>query len=179
MSARGLKTPAGIMRRSMSEPNTTDGQQYSSTETSDDTVRVPPEVFAQLEALRESGHANMYTEIQEGLSHFDFGEARRWVEMNPQAYSDGLTRGFAPTNPDAVEPIDASTLDVPTTSKATRDDASTTNEHLLLDYLADTRRLSEQGDTYYIDGEWRTTAVLTEEERDLAWLFDEGVDCQP
>lgn len=163
----------------MSEPNSNDGQQYRRTEHSDDKVRVPPEVFAQLEALRESGHVNMYTEIQSGLRHFGFTEARRWVEMNQQTYFEGFTRGFAPTNPDAVNKIDPSTLDTPTTSEGTREDATTNHEKMLLDYLEDARRLSNQEDTYYTDGEWREVSALTEEERELAQLFDKGVDCQP
>lgn len=163
----------------MSEPDSNDRQQYGNTENSDVNVRVPPKVFAQLEALRESGHVNMYTEIQEGLDHFGFDEARRWVEMNQQAYFGGFTCGFAPTNPDAVEKIDSSTLDPPTTSGETRRDASTDHEQMLLDYLEDARRLSNQGDTYYTDGEWRETAALSREEHELAESFDKGVDCQP
>lgn len=162
----------------MSEPNSNDRQQHSSTEHSDDDVRVPPEVFAQLEALRESGYVNMYTEIQEGLAHYDFEEARRWVEMNQQAYFHGFTRGFAPTDPDAVESIDPGTLEAPTTSGETRDDASTEREHMLLEHLEDVRRLSAQAETYYTDGEWRETTALSQEERELARLFDRAVDCQ-
>ncbi|WP_224333512.1 hypothetical protein [Haloprofundus halobius] len=162
-------------------PNGT--QQGNSTQTPPNGgIYVPPPVFAQLEALRESGVVNMYTEVHAGLEHFGFEEAREWLESNPELYVEGFTKGFAPTNPDAVEEIDSDALreSVPDEPPSpTRADASTPNEQYLLDNLQGLRRFSERAEEYYSHGTWRETAPLTDEELELADLFDVAADCEP
>lgn len=148
----------------------------------DDPVRVPPPVYAQFEALRHSGTVNMYTEVVEGLERFEFDAARTWLAANPEAYTDGLSRGFKPTDPDAVEPIDPATLRaaVPDTPpKQDRSDASTPTEQRVLDHLESVSRLSAAAATYYAEGTWRTTAPLTPAEHDHADRFADAVECQP
>lgn len=159
-----------------------DGQQTNSTAVhNENQVRVPPTVYGQLEALRQSGVANMFTEVRAGLRRFDFTEAHDWIASNPETYADGLHNGFAPTDPDAVEEIDPDMLrDLISdeSSETRRDDASTQHERHILDHLESKRRLSEQAETYYSTGEWRETTSLTDEELELAELFDKGVNCQ-
>lgn len=135
---------------------------------SNGSIHIPPGIFAQLEALRKSGVVNMYTEVHAGLEHFGFEEARQWLEANPETYHEGLTRGFAPTDPNNVEEIDPSKLadsvaDEPPTP--TRADATTPNQQYLLDHLQSLRRFSERAEAYYSDGSWRETAPLTDETR--------------
>lgn len=133
-----------------------DGQQTSSTAPpKENHVRVPPTVYAQLEALRQSGVANMFTEVRAGLRLFEFTEAHDWIEANPEIYANGFRNGFLPIDPDAVEEIDPDTLtdmvsDEPRETR--RDDASTHHEHHILDHLESKRRLSEQAETYYSTG---------------------------
>jgi len=149
---------------------------------SSESTRVPPTVYAQLEALRKSGVVNMHSEVHAGLGAFGFEEARRWLETNPELYCQGLTKGFKPTDPDAVETIDPEALADAVPDKQstfTRGDASTPNEQYLLDHLASLRRFSAEADTYYVDGSWRKTAVLTNAERELAEQFDVAADCEP
>jgi hypothetical protein len=159
-----------------------DGQQTGSTEPSKENhVRVPPTVYAQLEALRKSGVANMFTEVRAGLRRFEFTEAHDWIGANPEAYADALQKGFVPTDPDAVEEIDPDVLrdsisDEPRQTRS--DDASTHHERHVLDYLRGIRRLSEQAETYYSTGAWGETSPLTDEEFQLTELFDKGVGCQ-
>lgn len=159
------------------EPHERNGHSSSSGD-----VLVPPTVYAQLEALRQSGVVNMYTEVHAGLEHFGLEAARQWLEANPELYAKGFSNGFAPTNPAAVERINPDDIAaaVPDEPPApTRFDASTLNEQYLLDHLQSLRRFSDEADTYYTDGSWRTTRALTEEERDLADLFDVAADCEP
>ncbi|WP_435317638.1 hypothetical protein [Haloarchaeobius sp. TZWSO28] len=159
-----------------------DGQQTSSTAPpKENHVQVPPTVYAQLEALRQSGVVNMFTEVRAGLRRFEFTEAHDWIEANPETYADGFHNGFVPTDPEAVEEIDPDKLaemvsDEPRLTR--RDDASTHHERHILDHLESKLRFSEQAETYYSTGTWRETAPLTYEELKLAELFDEGVDCQ-
>lgn len=162
------------------KPN--NGQANSTNSHSGSQVRVPPAVFAQLEALRNSGTVNMFTEVTEGLERFGFDEAREWLEANPETYFEGFTHGFEPTDPDAVEEIDPDALAESVTDERptpTRNDASTPNEQYLLDHLGSLRRFATDADTYYTDGSWRETALLTDEERELADLFDLAADCEP
>ena len=124
----------------------------------------------------------MYTEVHAGLEHFGFEEARQWLEANPETYHEGLTRGFAPTDPNNVEEIDPSKLadsvaDEPPTP--TRADATTPNQQYLLDHLQSLRRVSERAEAYYSDGSWRETAPLTDEGLELADLFDIAAGCEP
>jgi len=81
------------------EPQNSNPQSSSSS-----SVRVPPTVYAQLEALRKSGIVNMYTEVHAGLSHFEFDEARQWLENNPDRYEQGFYHGFIPTDPELSIP---------------------------------------------------------------------------
>ena len=160
-----------------------DGQQTGSTEPSKENhARVPPTVYAQLEALRQSGVANMFTEVRAGLRRFEFTEAHDWIGANPDAYADALQNGFVPTDPDAVEEIDPDVLrdaisDEPRQTRPD-DDANTHYERHILDYLKGIRRLSEQAETYYSTGAWGETSPLTDEELQLAELFDKGVGFQ-
>lgn len=158
------------------------GNRQGRSSRSNGNVRVPPTVFAQLEALRKSGIVNMYTEVHAGLDHAGFEEARRWLESNPERYAEGFKRGFSPTDPDAVEEIDPDPLsesvpDEPPTPKRT--DAGTRNEQYLLDHLQSLRRFSERAEEYYANGNWQNTAPLTDEELDLVNRFDAAADCQP
>lgn len=145
-------------------------------------IHVPPTVFAQLEALRKSGVVNRYSEVHAGLEHFGFEEARQWLETNPEMYLEGFTQGFVPTEPDNVEEIDPDELadsvadELPTPTRA---DATTSNEQYLLDHLQSLRRFSERAETYYADGSWRETAPLTDEELELADLFEVAADSEP
>jgi len=90
--------------------------------------------------------------------------------------------GFVPTDPDDVEEIDPDKLadsvadELPTPTRA---DATTLNEQYLLDHLQSLRRFSERAETYYADGSWRETAPLTDEELELADLFEVAADCEP
>jgi hypothetical protein len=146
------------------------------------SVRVPPTVYAQLEALRKSGIVNMYTEVHAGLSHFEFDEARQWLESNPDRYQQGFNHGFDPTDPDAVDPIDPQGLidSLPEEPPArTRDDATFRREKELLDHLESLRRFSDEADAYYRDGSWRGVAPLTNEELELAEEFIRTLDCRP
>jgi len=60
-------------------------------------LEVPPEVYDQLEATRESGVVNMITEIDQGLDELGFDEALEWVDENRQAYHEhALEGGFEP-----------------------------------------------------------------------------------
>lgn len=149
---------------------------------SSESIRVPPTVFAQLEALRKSGVVNMFTEVYDGLEHFGFEEALRWIEANPEMYGEGISKGIAPTDSDAVDEIDPDALresvpDEPPTP--TRADASTLNEQYILDHLQSLRRFSQRAEAYYADGNWREIASLTDEELELADLFDVAADCVP
>lgn len=161
------------------QPPNGDRQSSSTPSNSNGNVRIPPTVFAQLEALRKSGIVNMFTEVHAGLHHAGFEEARRWLESHPERYSEGIKRGFSPTDPDAVEEIDPDPLresvpDEPPTP--TRTDASTPIEQYLLDHLQSLRRFSERAEEYYADGSWRDTAPLTDEELDLVDRFDAAAD---
>jgi len=145
-------------------------------------VCVPPTVYAQFEALRKSGVVNMYTEVHAGLSHFEFDEARQWLENNPDRYQQGFDHGFTPTNPDAVDPIDPEVLADSISEEQpsyTRDDATCLQEKQLLDHLESLRRFSDEADIYYRDGSWREVAPLTDEELQLAKKFAASLDCQP
>ena len=157
-------------------------QGTSNHSSSSGRIRVPPTVFAQIQALRESGVVNMYTEVHAGLERFGFEEALRWIEANPELYVEGFMKGFAPTDPDAVEEIDSDALreSAPNEpSTPTRADASTSNEQSLLDHLQSQRQISERAEAYYADGNWREIAPLTDEELELADQFDAAVDCEP
>lgn len=57
-------------------------------------VQPPPIVYAQIEALRRSGVANMYQEVFAGLDRFGFTEGRKWVEANREPYLQGLLAGL-------------------------------------------------------------------------------------
>jgi len=146
------------------------------------SVRVPPTVYAQFEALRKSGIVNMYTEVHAGLSHFEFDEARQWLESNPDRYQQGFNHGFDPTDSDAVDPIDPQGLidSLPDEQPScTRDDATCRAEERLLDHLESLRRFSEEADAYYRDGSCREVAPLTDKELEFTEEFDVTLDCQP
>lgn len=164
------------------QPPNGDRQGRSTPSNSNGNVRVPPTVFAQLEALRKSGIVNMFTEVHAGLHHAGFEEAMRWLESNPDQYSEGIKRGFSPTDPDAVEeinpdPLRESVPDEPPTP--TRTDASTVTEQSLLDHLQSLRRFSMRAEEFYANGSWRDTASLTDEELDLVDRFDAAADFEP
>lgn len=166
----------------MTDHTSKNGQMNSSDELSDDPVQVPPQVYAQLEALRKSGAVNMFTEVIEGLVGCGFDEAREWIEANPEAYTTGFSVGIEPTDPDAVDPIDPDTLaisDIDDRRQQERDDASTTAERHLLNHLNEVRRFADPAAEYYAEGEWCNVASLNNEERELFELFDSAVDCQP
>lgn len=145
-------------------------------------ITLPSQVYAQLESLRKSRVVNMYTEVHAGLEYFEFEEARRWLEANPEMYVEALTQGFEPRDPDNVEEIDADELadSISSESKtSTRTDADTPNEQYILDHLESLQRISERARVYYADGNWRKVAPLSDEELELVDLFKIGVDCQP
>lgn len=63
----------------------------------DGPLAVPPEVYGQLEALRESGGYNMLTEIERGLDEMGMDEAGEWFRDNKQEYFESaLKGGFEP-----------------------------------------------------------------------------------
>lgn len=67
-------------------------------------VIVPADVYRQLEATRESGAVNMFTDVKRGLKQFGFDAALTWVNDNPDAYVEGfMSRGFAPDDDDTDE----------------------------------------------------------------------------
>jgi hypothetical protein len=124
----------------------------------------------------------MYTEVHAGLSHFEFDEARQWLENNPDRYEQGFYHGFIPTDPDAVDPIDPRELidSVPDEQPScTRDDAASRQEVRLLDHLENLRCFSEEADVYYSEGSWRKVDPLTDNEFDFAETFDTTLGCQP
>ncbi|MFC6722850.1 hypothetical protein ACFQE1_00195 [Halobium palmae] len=162
-------------------PNRNQQKRNPKTESSG-TIAIPPQVYAQVEALRQSGIVNMVTEVHAGLNHFDFIEARQWLESNPERYLKGINRGFKPTDANAVEEMDPHVLadSIPDQRPpSSRGDATTFHEKRLLDHLESLRRFDTEANTYYEDGSWRETAPLTEEELELADLFDIAADCEP
>ena len=62
----------------------------------DGQVIVPDDVYSQLEALRESGAVNMFTDVKRGLREFGFDEALEWVNNNQGAYVEGFSNGIVP-----------------------------------------------------------------------------------
>lgn len=64
--------------------------------TDDGEIVVPDTVHSQLEALRESGAVNMFTDVKRGLREFGFDEALEWVNQNQGAYVDGFSNGIVP-----------------------------------------------------------------------------------
>lgn len=151
------------------------------TPQSAEPIEIPSTVYEQLDALRRSGVANMFTEVRAGLERFGFTEARQWIQTHPEAYAHGISNGFTPTDPSTVDPIDPEMLadavpeEVPGPK---RTDASTVDEEKILQHLESIQRLSPQAATYYNDGSWRETASLTPEERELVDLFQTAVDCK-
>jgi len=120
--------------------------------------------------------------LVEGLEFFGYEETLDWLSANPDLYIKGFTSGFAPTDETAVEPNDPQTLknSLPAKPHApTRTDASTVYEQRILDHLGSVRRFSQEADTYYRDGSWRTVNSLTDDDRDLVDRFDAAVGCQP
>ena len=62
-------------------------------------LEIPPEVYRQLEALRESGAVNMLTEVHSGLRQCGFDEALEWVDENYEQYIEHAMRGgFEPAD---------------------------------------------------------------------------------
>lgn len=59
-------------------------------------VQIPKEVYSQLEALRQLGAVNMFTEVKHGLRQMGFDEALEWVNKNPETYTEGFKKGFEP-----------------------------------------------------------------------------------
>lgn len=69
-----------------------------------EALEVPPEVFHQLEALRDSGAVNMITDVRHGLREMGFDEAYDWVSANREAYFKHAMRGgFKPAEEAADE----------------------------------------------------------------------------
>ncbi|WP_336134228.1 hypothetical protein [Natronomonas amylolytica] len=162
----------------MTQKKANHGQEKNSSPTKSDLgVRVPSTVYAQLEALKQSGIVNMYTEVREGLRQFGLDEAHDWLGANPEMYAMGLEKGFTPSNPEAVEEVDPDALraSIPDERKEpTRNDAETVHEQRILDNLQSMRQFSEVADEYYSRGEWGETASLTDDGREFAELFDQG-----
>ena len=66
-------------------------------ETDDGKLVIPDEVFRQLEATRESGAVNMFTEIHSGLRELGFDRALEWVKNHEETYYDyAMSGGFVP-----------------------------------------------------------------------------------
>lgn len=66
---------------------------------SEEPLTVPDEVYRQLEATRESGVANMMTEIDSALRELGFDAAAEWVENNREDYyQHALRGGFVPVS---------------------------------------------------------------------------------
>ena len=65
-------------------------------------VGVPKAVLDGLEAVRQSGLTNMLARpvVAELAREFGFEEAARWVEAHSRDYSEGIFRGFEPTEGD-------------------------------------------------------------------------------
>jgi len=166
------------------EPNKSNSEPQQMDSESIDPVEIPPTVYSQIEALRQSGVANMITEVRAGLRRFEFIEAAEWIEANPGRYAEAIHTGYKASNPDAVDEIDPELLAKSTSkdsSTSERDDASTDREQRLLNHLEGKRHLSEQAETYYSSGTWRDTAPLSENDLELVDLFDRGVgfeNCQ-
>jgi hypothetical protein len=62
----------------------------------DGPVRIPPEVFEGLEAVRRSGLTNMLDRprVAELAEILGFEEAAEWVRANRGDYATGVFRGF-------------------------------------------------------------------------------------
>ena len=83
------------------------------TEQQNEPLTVPPKVYQQLDALRESGAVNMLTEVTTGLEKMGFDEALEWVENNHETYIEhAMDGGFEPVPPhhphDDEEPAEMS-----------------------------------------------------------------------
>ena len=66
-------------------------------ETDDGKLVIPDEVFRQLEATRQTGAVNMFTEIHSGLRQLGYEEAEQWVAENEETYYEyALDGGFIP-----------------------------------------------------------------------------------
>mgnify|MGYP006965671924 CR=1 FL=1 len=71
--------------------------------TDDEPLTIPPEVYRQIEATRESGAVNMLTEIHSGLRQLEFHEALEWVNENYETYIEHAMRGgFEPAEDDSL-----------------------------------------------------------------------------
>jgi hypothetical protein len=59
-------------------------------------IRVPREVLAGLEAVRQSSLTNMLDRpaVAELAEEFGFEEAARWVRANRKQYARGIFQGF-------------------------------------------------------------------------------------
>lgn len=150
--------------------------------TNSNEVQIPPEVYAQLEALRQSGVVNMFTEVQAGLERFGYYEALEWLTSNPETYVEGFQRGFTPQEDAEVNEIDPTPLRNAISNRSglsERDDATTPNERSVLNHVESISRLSEAAAEYHSEGEWRDTSSLTAKETEIAEQIDEAVDCQP
>lgn len=55
-------------------------------ETDLDPVKVPREVYDQLETFRERSTHNPYTDVYLGLSYHGFDDALNWLIKNPEKY---------------------------------------------------------------------------------------------
>lgn len=148
---------------------------------SDDAASIPPTVYAQLEALREADIVDLDTGLLHGLEFFGFEEATKWVRRNPVLLCDWLAGDLEPTNPDAVEQIDAEELaaSAPTPRTHTRTDGNNPFEQQLLRYLNNIRHISPPEEVYYTRGSWRDVAHLTDEELALAEKFKTAVEREP
>lgn len=62
--------------------------------TDDGEIVVPDDVHSQLEALRDSGAVNMFTDVKRGLREFGFDEALEWVNEHQEAYVEGFSNGI-------------------------------------------------------------------------------------
>jgi CRISPR/Cas system-associated protein Csm6 len=66
-------------------------------ETTDGELVIPDEVYRQLETVRQSGLANMFTGIHSALRQLECDEALQWLNENEEAYYEhALTGGFVP-----------------------------------------------------------------------------------
>ena len=59
-------------------------------------VEIPTAVFDGLETVQESGETNMqdHQAVEVIAARLGYPETAQWVHEHPQAYSEGLFRGF-------------------------------------------------------------------------------------
>ncbi len=143
-------------------------------------VSVPPTVYAQIEAVRQSGVVNVHTHLVPALREFGFDEALSWLINNPSAGGLLLKHGMEPTSPRAVPDIDPDRLRAQVTDvEFTKREPATVEQANILSYVEELIGLCDYAHGYYTDGTWRTVAELTDDERKEAERLIKVLDCVP